>query len=144
MSAGRGTPTTRDPIERAPTLLSAPLELAGDWGKMLPRAAELGIERMRHACLEGVRLISDRQPTRIRIDRRSSGFPAIWQVASLAILREYDRSPVSIEVLGALNRWPDQTGIPIDQYLRQWEASCAELHANSTLPVRVRQVLGIT
>src|SRR5947208_833559 len=39
------------PIERAPTLLSAPIELAGDWGQMLPRAAELVIERMRHGCL---------------------------------------------------------------------------------------------
>jgi hypothetical protein len=27
------------PIEQAPTLLSAPIELAGDWGHMLPRSA---------------------------------------------------------------------------------------------------------
>src|SRR5262245_27291017 len=43
------------PIERAPTLLSAPIELAGNWGQMLPRPAQLVVERMRSACLDGVR-----------------------------------------------------------------------------------------
>jgi hypothetical protein len=65
-------------IERAPTLLTAPIELAGDWGHMLPRAADQVVERMRHACLDDIRLVSDRQPTRIRIDEHTSGPPAIW------------------------------------------------------------------
>src|SRR5271157_2039271 len=56
------------PIEQAPTLLSAPIELAGDWGHMLPRSADQVVERMRHSCLDGVRLLSDRQPTRLRVD----------------------------------------------------------------------------
>src|SRR5712664_483956 len=56
------------PIEPAPTLLSAPIELAGDWGHMLPRSADAVVERMRHACLAGVRLLFDRQPTRLRVD----------------------------------------------------------------------------
>jgi hypothetical protein len=59
-------------------LLSAPIELAGDWGHMLPRAADLVVERMRHACLDGVRLVSDRQPTRLRVDEHTSGPPAVW------------------------------------------------------------------
>jgi hypothetical protein len=54
------------PVEIAPTLLSAPIELAGDWGHMLPRSADLVVERMRHSCLDGVRLVSDRQPRRLR------------------------------------------------------------------------------
>ncbi|MER9313043.1 hypothetical protein NKI51_27755 [Mesorhizobium australicum] len=33
---------------------------------------------MRHACLDGVRLVSDRQPTRLRVDEHTSGTPAIW------------------------------------------------------------------
>ena len=66
------------PIERAPTILSAPIELAGNWGRMVSRSAETVVERMRHACLDGVRLVSDRQPTRIRVDRHTSGPPAIW------------------------------------------------------------------
>ena len=66
------------PIEQAPTLLSAPIELAGDWGHMLPRSADQVVERMRHACLDGVRLLSDRQPTRLRVDEHTSGPPAVW------------------------------------------------------------------
>lgn len=66
------------PIEPGVTLLSAPLELAGDWGHMLPHAADQVLERMRHACLDGVRLVSDRQPTRLRVDEHTSGSPAVW------------------------------------------------------------------
>lgn len=51
------------PIEQAPTLLSAPIELAGNWGHMLSRAADQVVERMRDACLDGVRLLSDRKPS---------------------------------------------------------------------------------
>src|SRR5579864_7597273 len=63
-----------DPV----TLLSAPIELAGDWGHMIRGAAQHVAERMRHACLDGVRLVSDRQPTRLRIDEHTSGPPAVW------------------------------------------------------------------
>jgi hypothetical protein len=66
------------PIEPAPTLLSAPLELAGNWGNMVPESAQLVLERMRRCCLDGVSLISDRQPTRLRVDEHKSGPPAIW------------------------------------------------------------------
>jgi len=66
------------PIELAMTLLSAPIELAGDWGGMLPGAAAQVVERMRHSCLDGVRLVSDRQPTALRIDEHASGPPAVW------------------------------------------------------------------
>jgi hypothetical protein len=45
---------------------------------MIPRSAQSVAERMRHACLDGVRLISDRQPTKIRVDRHTSGPPAVW------------------------------------------------------------------
>jgi hypothetical protein len=60
------------------SLLYAPIELAGDWGQMLPRAVDLVLERARQACLEDVRLLSDRQPDRLRVDEHSSGPPAIW------------------------------------------------------------------
>lgn len=60
------------------TLLSAPVELAGDWGDMLPHSIDQVIERMRHACLDGVTLVSDRQPARLRIDEHTSEPPAIW------------------------------------------------------------------
>jgi hypothetical protein len=259
------------PIETAMTLLSAPIELAGDWGHMLPYAADQVVEHMRHACLDGVRLVSDRQPTRLRVDEHASGSPAIWlhpdgssmawiivdigerawaqlayqfghelghvlanswqphakpaepcqwleealveafslrglgrladlwaqdppfandnafgtaiagyrlnilqnyaglaaaqggtadlaawfaahrgeieaggglnpfaEAAALAVLAEYERAPDCLEALGALNRWPGRSGVPIEEYLGQWEASCAELAASPVLPNRLR------
>ncbi|SFP87790.1 hypothetical protein SAMN03159463_05063 [Mesorhizobium sp. NFR06] len=257
------------------TVLSVPIELAGDWGHMLPRAADQVVERMRHACLDGVRLVSDRQPTRLRVDEHTSGSPAVWlhpdgssmawiivdigerdwsklayqfghelghvmanswqadakpappcqwleeamveafslrglgrlakgwkenppfagdnafgdaiaeyrnaiitgytalgdsqgftrdaaawfidhrreieipglnpfaQAMSVTILAEYDRAPDSVEALGALNRWPGRSGIPIAEYLKRWEESCAELQASPRLPVRLRELLRI-
>ena len=70
--------TLSPPIELAPTLLSAPIELAGNWGHMIPRSADLVVERIQHSCLDGVRLVSDRQPTRLRVDEHTSGSPAVW------------------------------------------------------------------
>jgi hypothetical protein len=35
-----------------------------------------------------------------------------------------------VEALGALNRWPGRSSVPIDDYLRLWQASCAELQAS--------------
>jgi hypothetical protein len=37
---------------------------------------------------------------------------------SLAVLAEYERAADCVEALGALNRWPGRTGIPIGDYLR--------------------------
>ncbi len=256
-------------------LLSAPIELAGDWGHMLPRSVELVVARMRLACLDGVRLVSDRQPTRVRVDEHSTGQPAIWlhpdasnmawiivdigerdwsklayqfghelghvfanswqadarpatpcqwleeamveafslrglgrlatdwkdnppfagdnafggaiaeyrqniiggysaladsqsltrdatawfadhrreieapglnpfaQAMSLTILAEYDRVPDCVEALGALNRWPRRSGIPLGEYLQRWQQSCAELKASRHLPLRLGELLGV-
>jgi hypothetical protein len=48
-----------------------------------------------------------------------------------------------VEALGTLNRWPGRSGVPIEDYLHQWEASCAELQASPLLPARLREVLRI-
>src|SRR5271165_5453851 len=60
------------------TLLSAPLELAGEWGGSPPEAALRVLARMREVCLAGIRLVSDQQPDRLRVDEHSRGPPAIW------------------------------------------------------------------
>lgn len=60
------------------TLLCAPLEVAGDWGGSPPNDALAVIARMREVCLSGVRLLSDRQPAKLRVDNHSSGLPHIW------------------------------------------------------------------
>jgi hypothetical protein len=60
------------------TLASAPIELHGDWAGSLPQAALLVVSRMREVCLADVRLLSDRQPDRLRVDNHTSGSPAVW------------------------------------------------------------------
>jgi hypothetical protein len=60
------------------TLLTAQIELTGDWGHMIPDAALHVVERMRAACFDGVRLVSDDQPDRLRVEERTSGPPAVW------------------------------------------------------------------
>lgn len=60
-------------------LLTAPLELAGAWGGGSPLpAVQRVLTRVREAALSGVRLLSDRQPERLRVDEHSAGPPAIW------------------------------------------------------------------
>jgi hypothetical protein len=43
--------------------------------------------------------------------------------------------------MGALNRWPGRSGIPLHDYLDLWEKSCAELNTPGRLPVRLRELL---
>jgi hypothetical protein len=269
-------PLLSPPIEPGVTLLSAPIELAGDWQHMVPHSALQVVELMRHACLDGLRLVSDRQPTRLRVDEHLSGPPAVWlhpdgsttawiivdiaeqawsqlsyqfghelghvlanswqpsarpmapcqwleeavveafslrglgrlgqawkqhppfagdsaygdavaayradlvqrydrlaeeqgatrdlagwfsghrgeieaagglhafaQAAARIILAEYERTPGCVEAVGALNRWPNRSGVPIANYLDAWEASCVELHAPAVLPANLRKMLGV-
>lgn len=62
----------------SPSLLTAKIELSGNWGHMIPDAALHVIERMRSACFDGLRLVSDDQPDRLRVEERTSGGPAVW------------------------------------------------------------------
>ena len=59
------------------------------------------------------------------------------------ILAEYERAPDCVEALGTLNRWPGRSGVPIEDYLQQWEASCTELQASPHLPAHLREMLRI-
>jgi hypothetical protein len=260
----------------AVNLLSAPIELSGNWGHMIPASATKVVSRMRQACLEGVRLLSDRQPSALRVEEHSSGPPAVWlhsaeptiawvivdigerdwsklayqfghelghvlanswrpdarpaqpcqwleeamveafslrglarlaedwkrnppfakdnafgdaiakyrqgiidryaqlgreqrigegfaawfrnnhaaieagalgpysQAASLIILAEYESKPGCVEALGALNRWPGRSGVPVEDYLRSWRSSCVELSAHSRLPERLGELLRVS
>jgi hypothetical protein len=255
------------------TLLSAPLELGGEWGGSPPNDALAVISRMREVCLSGVRLLSDRQPAKLRVDEHTSGLPHIWlhdenpdtawivvdigaldwcklsyqfghelghvlcnswqrqatpklpsqwleealveafSIRGLGLLadswqqrppfphnaafadaiRKYRqdliekyRKPTGeppvlgmcawlrrnrdaldhaggvgviegpeivqivaelegdkacVEDLGALNRWSARSGVPVEDYLRLWQASCAEIHAPGLLPARLAQSL---
>jgi len=66
--------TTRSPQM---TLLSVPLELVGAWSEPLTAPISV-LSLVREVSLSNVRLRSDDQPSKIRIDNHSSGPPAIW------------------------------------------------------------------
>jgi hypothetical protein len=58
-----------------------------------------------------------------------------------AVLAELLAEPGGIEGMGALNRWPGRSGVPMEDYLRLWKRSCAELDASQLLPIRLRKLL---
>ena len=261
------------PQSRPMTLLTVPVELGGEWGGSPPHDAMAVISRMREVCLSGVRLLSDRQPAKLRIDEHPFGPPHIWlhdqnpdtawiivdigardwsklsyqfghelghvvcnswqsqakprlpsqwleealveafSIRGLALLAdsweqrppfphneafansirkyrqdvmekyrkpagdpsaidmcawlhrnrdsldhtggvgtiegpeilqivaEYERDRGCVEDLGAVNRWPGRSGVPIEEYLRLWQTSCAEIHTPGRLPARLAQLL---
>ena len=49
--------------------------------------------------------------------------------------------PAMIPDIGALNRWPARSGVPLHDYLELWGRSCAELNAPGRLPARLRELL---
>ena len=58
--------------------------------------------------------------------------------AILGILAELESDMACVEDLGALNRWPGRSGVPLEDYLTLWQASCTEIGARGRLPVRLR------
>ena len=61
--------------------------------------------------------------------------------AVLAVLAELMADPAGVEGMGALNRWPELSAVPIEDYLRLWQQSCADLGASQRLPIRLRTLL---
>ena len=49
--------------------------------------------------------------------------------------------PALVEDIGALNRWPGRSAVPLHDYLDLWRQSCADLKAPGRLPVRLRELL---
>jgi hypothetical protein len=256
-------------------LLSAPLDVHGDWGGSLPGAAAAVISRMREACLSGLRLLSDHQPDHLRVDDQASGPPHLWLheenpttgwivvdigtrawsqlayqfghelghvmcnswmwkvetpppsrwleeclaeafsmrglgrladgwehdppfagdagyghalrnyrrdliekyqkaggpepvgdfatwfrsnralldratgvgvsegPAIVTVLTELEADNGCVEDLGALNRWPERSGVPLEDYLRLWRASCAQIDAPGKLPARLQDIFAL-
>jgi hypothetical protein len=58
-----------------------------------------------------------------------------------AVLGEMRADPAGIEALGALSRWPPQSGRSVEDYLDLWAQSSVELGASQRLPLRLRRLL---
>jgi hypothetical protein len=43
----------------------------------------------------------------------------------LRIVAELEGNKACVEDLGAVNRWPARSEVPVEEYLRLWRASCA-------------------
>jgi hypothetical protein len=62
---------------------------------------------------------------------------------TLGILKALERHETWVEDLGALNRWPERSAAPLDDYLAHWRTSCAEIGTPGGLPRAVARLLGI-
>ena len=59
----------------------------------------------------------------------------------LQIVAELEGDKACVEDLGAVNRWSARSGVPVEDYLRLWRASCAEIYAPGRLPTRLARSL---
>jgi hypothetical protein len=57
------------------------------------------------------------------------------------IVSELEADSGCVEDMGALNRWPQRSEVPVEDYLKLWEKSCAEVRAPGRLPARLRGLL---
>ena len=64
---------------------------------------------------------------------------AMAAVPTMLSMLEGDAAIISD--MGALNRWPGRSGVPLPDYLDLWAKSCAELNAPGRLPVRLKEFL---
>ena len=64
-------------------------------------------------------------------------------VAVLHILKVLESDCDCVEDLGAVNRWPSRTGVPLEEYLTLWEKSCKEVGASGRLPARLSGLFGV-
>jgi hypothetical protein len=65
---------------------------------------------------------------------RDGGVGGEARAAVPSVVAEMLAEPWGIEGLGALNRWPGRSGVPLEEYLRHWRRSCGELGASAGLP----------
>jgi len=77
---------------------------------------------------------------RIALEKGRAGIEGVGVLNFLPIL---ERDPTCVEDLGALNRWPERTRLPVERYLVKWQRSCGEIGAHGKLPARIARLLGV-
>ncbi len=128
--------------------------LAGNWARMPPfpnDAAYAGsIRSYRETILAGYREAARTQGIaagfgrwfrehEASFDQEGGLDAAAGAVTTVLSLLEDD--PPAIADMGAVNRWPGRSGVPLPAYLDLWQASCGELRAPGRLPARLRSLL---
>ena len=69
---------------------------------------------------------------------QDGGLAGDARAAIPAFLAVLESENACVEGLGAMNRWPARTGVPIEEFLRLWDQSCSETGAANQLPSRAR------
>lgn len=75
----------------------------------------------------------------LEYQRNVSRGPAIQAIVAL-FDEPFEEKTSCAEELGALNRWPERTALPIRDYLLRWKRSCNEIGASGALPTRLEQL----
>jgi hypothetical protein len=77
--------------------------------------------------------------TRAAPDARQ-GLDAIQGPAIRAIVAELESERAKVADIGALNRWPLRSAVPLEDYFRLWQASCRQIQLKGLLPARLRSL----
>lgn len=62
------------------------------------------------------------------------GLSEYAKAAVSVILPVFLKNPAVLEDIGALNRWPERTALPLVEYLKRWLVSCRQLGTQGQLP----------
>jgi hypothetical protein len=127
--------------------------LADDWMNAAPfpndAAYANSIRSYRETILAGYRKAADEQGIAAGfgawfkrqkpfLDEHGGLDAAVGAVATMLSLLESDKAMVAD--MGALNRWPERSGVPWHDYLDLWQKSCVELNAPGRLPARLMEL----
>jgi hypothetical protein len=124
--------------------------LADSWEKNPPFAGDQGfaaaIRQYRGNLIKQYTNAADQDMASwLRIHRSDleSGGPADKGPAVIETLAALENERACVEDLGAVNRWPERTRVPIEDYLTKWAKSCAAIGTAGRLPARFRQMFAL-
>jgi hypothetical protein len=130
--------------------------LAASWGRDPPfpgnAAFAASLHQYRIRTMDGYRRPGDPPPgqslagwfhaSRETLDRLNGLYQPEGPMI-LTLAAAYGRDAALITDIGALNRWPERSAVPIEDYLRLWRKSCAELGAAGRLPALLARELRV-
>ena len=77
-----------------------------------------------------------------KLGRSGPGLGVYAGPAILTIGDAMENDKGCVEDLGAVNRWPERSGVALEHYLELWRQSCAQLAAPGRLPKRLQDAFG--